>query len=148
MFFKRRGVLAPGGLAGLRAGHESLRRWRLDAPTPMERTRILDPAPDRRQVALTLARARELFPGLAQSPVTATWAGYIDSTPDGVPAIGPTRISGLVLAAGFSGHGFGIGPGAGHLVADLITGAAPIVDPRAYDPARLEGSVWGKVAEF
>ena len=43
-------------------------------------------------------------------------------------------LSGLILAAGFSGHGFGIGPGSGHLIADIITGSEPIVDPRL--PAR------------
>jgi len=148
MFFKRRKSLAPGGLQGLRSGHETLRRWRLDAPTPMERMRILDPRPDHGQIAETLRRARALFPALADVPVTAAWAGYIDSTPDGVPAIGETHIPGFILAAGFSGHGFGIGPGAGHLIADLVTGAAPILDPRPYHPSRFERSSWGKVAEF
>ena len=148
MFFKRRKSLAPGGLEGLRGGHESLRRWTLDRETPMERMRILDPRPDMGQINLTLERARALFPELADVPMTAAWAGYIDSTPDGVPAIGESRVPGLILAAGFSGHGFGIGPGAGHLVADLVTGAAPIVDPEPYRPARLDHSVWGKVADF
>ena len=59
-----------------------------------------------------------------------------------------TGLNGFILAAGFSGHGFGIGPGAGHLIADLVTGATPIVDPRPYHPDRLNASVWGKVAEF
>jgi glycine/D-amino acid oxidase-like deaminating enzyme len=109
MFFKRRKALAPGGLEGLLSGHETLRRWALDRPTPMEARRILDPKVDRRQIAETIARARSLFPDLAQVPVTATWAGYIDSTPDGVPAIGETdELPGLFLAAGFSGHGRGI----------------------------------------
>ncbi|MDQ7774707.1 MAG: FAD-binding oxidoreductase [Paracoccus aminovorans] len=148
MFFKRRGALAPGGLQGWRSGHETLRRWASDRETPMERMRILDPRPDQGQIARTLARARALFPELARVPVTAAWAGYIDSTPDGVPAIGETGLPGLMLAAGFSGHGFGIGPGAGHLVADLITGDRPIVDPAPYRPARLERSAWGKVADF
>ncbi|OHC42994.1 MAG: D-amino-acid oxidase [Rhodobacteraceae bacterium GWE1_64_9] len=148
MFFKRRKSLAPGGLEGLRAGHETLRRWRLDAPTPMERNRILDPRPDQSQITETLRRARALFPALADVPVTAAWAGYIDSTPDGVPAIGETHIPGFILAAGFSGHGFGIGPGAGHLIADLVTGDAPILDPKPYHPSRFEQSSWGKVADF
>jgi glycine/D-amino acid oxidase-like deaminating enzyme len=57
-------------------------------------------------------------------------------------------LPGLILAAGFSGHGFGIGPGAGHLVADLITGARPVVDPTPYRADRFAGSAWGKVADF
>ena len=147
MFLRRWRSLRPGGLQALRSGHETLRRWRLDAPTPMEAMRVLDPTPDAAQIRTTHERAVALLPGLAGIPIQARWAGYIDSTPDGVPAIGGV-LPGLVLAAGFSGHGFGIGPGAGHLIADLVTGAPPIVDPAAYAPERLAGGVWGKVAEF
>ena len=149
MFLRRWRSLAVGGLDGWKAGHETLRRWKLDAPTPMEANRILDPRPDPRQIAETHARAQRLLPALKSIPVAARWAGYIDSTPDGVPAIGElTGLPGFVLAAGFSGHGFGIGPGAGHMIADLVTGAKPIVDPAPYRPERLEGSAFGKVAEF
>ena len=54
----------------------------------------------------------------------------------------------MILAAGFSGHGFGIGPGAGHLIADMVTGAPPLLDPAPYTPARLDRSAWGKVSDF
>jgi glycine/D-amino acid oxidase-like deaminating enzyme len=57
-------------------------------------------------------------------------------------------VPGFILAAGFSGHGFGIGPGAGHLIADLVTGHAPIFDPVPFNPARFSKSAWGKVADF
>ena len=148
MFARRWRVLAPGGVQAWRAGHESRGRWPLDRPTPMERTRILDPRPDPGMIRETLARARELVPALARVPVTAEWAGYIDSTPDGVPAIGEIAVPGLILAAGFSGHGFGIGPGAGHMIADLVTDARPILDPAPYNPARLGRNAWGKVSDF
>ena len=149
MFLKRWRSLAPGGLQGARSGHETLQRWRLDGPTPMERMRILDPVPDRATIRLTHARALELLPALRQTRISAAWAGYIDSTPDGVPAIGEIHtVPGFFLAAGFSGHGFGIGPGAGYLVADLVTGSEPIVDPKSYDPRRFDASAWGKVADF
>ncbi len=149
MFFKRRNALAPGGLEGWLSGHETLRRWALDRPTPMEKVRILDPRVDDRQTEWTLARARALYPGINGVPVAARWAGYIDSTPDGVPAIGETaEVPGLILAAGFSGHGFGIGPGAGRLIADLVTGDAPLLDPKPYHPSRFNRSAWGKVADF
>ncbi|RCW19911.1 glycine/D-amino acid oxidase-like deaminating enzyme [Ciceribacter lividus] len=149
MFLRRWKSLAPGGLEGIRSGHESLARWHLDRPTPMEKMRILDPAFDEGTIRLTHKRAVELLPALEGRAVTAAWAGYIDSTPDGVPAIGEvTGLPGFVLAAGFSGHGFGIGPGAGHLIADIVTGDEPIVDPRPYHPDRFGKSSWGKVAEF
>jgi len=149
MFLRRWRSLAPGGAEGWRSGHETLARWRLDAPTPMERMRILDPTPDRSTIELTHRRACALLPSLAKTSITAAWAGYIDSTPDGVPGIGEiASVPGFILAAGFSGHGFGIGPGAGHLIADIITGAEPLVDPRPYHPNRFKTAAWGKVADF
>jgi glycine/D-amino acid oxidase-like deaminating enzyme len=149
MFAKRWRKIAPGGLEGVRSGHESLVRWSLDAPTPMERMRILDPRVDQGAVRLTHRRAIELVPALADRAITAAWAGYVDTTPDGVPGVGESStIPGFVLAAGFSGHGFGIGPGAGHLIADIVSGATPIVDPKPLHPDRLARSAWGKVADF
>lgn len=148
MFARRWRVLAPGGLQAWRAGHETRAHWALDRPTPMERTRILDPKPDAAMIRKILARARALVPGLARAPVVAQWAGYINSTPDGVPAIGETAVPGLILAAGFSGHGFGIGPGAGHMIADIVSGARPLLDPAPYAPARLDRAAWGAVSDF
>ncbi|MFL9891777.1 NAD(P)/FAD-dependent oxidoreductase [Paraburkholderia sp. RL17-381-BIF-C] len=149
MFARRWRSLLPGGLEGIRGGHETLKRWRLDAPTPMERVRILDPKPDLPTIEETHRRAVELLPELGQAEITHAWAGFVDSTPDGVPGVGEMPgTPGLILAAGFSGHGFGIGPGAGHLIADLATGAEPIVDPTPYRPSRFSDSAWGKVADF
>lgn len=149
MFSKRKKSLKLGNGTGWQAGHETLGKWRLDAPTPMERNRILDPRPDMNDIDETLRRARTLIPALDKVGIAHAWAGYIDSTPDGVPAMGETSaLPGLILAAGFSGHGFGIGPGAGHLLADIVTGDTPIVDPRPYHPDRLKKSVRGKVADF
>ncbi|TIM88988.1 FAD-binding oxidoreductase [Mesorhizobium sp.] len=149
MFARRWRSLAPGAFEGWRQGHESLRKWVLDDVTPMERNRILDPKPDMRQIRLTYRRACELMPELKRVAISDAWAGYIDSTPDGIPAVGEIEgIPGFILAAGFSGHGFGIGPGAGHMIADIITGSEPIVDPRPYRPERLKTVAWGKVAEF
>ncbi len=112
------------------------RRWALDQATPFEAVRVLDPEP----VPGILAEARRNlardFPGFAAMRVAESWAGLIDSTPDAVPVISPVApLPGLVLASGFSGHGFGIGPGAGRLAAELATGAAPVVDPA---PFRLD----------
>ncbi len=54
-------------------------------------------------------------------------------------------LPGFFLAAGFSGHGFGIGPGAGRLAADLVAGDPPIVDPAPFRHSRLvDGSRLGR----
>lgn len=73
MFQRRWRNLAPGGLEGWRAGHESLKRWRLDQPTPMERMRILDPSADTSAVALTYKRAVELVPAFQGASIKAAW---------------------------------------------------------------------------
>lgn len=149
MFAKRWRVLRPGGPQAWRAGFETRKLWAFDRETPMELSRTLDPRPSRALVDLTLKRARNLLPALKDLPVQGHWAGYIDSTPDGVPVIdAEIGTPGLVLAAGLSGHGFGIGPGVGHLVADMVLGRSPITETGQYRLARFGKGQWGKVADF
>jgi glycine/D-amino acid oxidase-like deaminating enzyme len=70
--------------------------------------------------------------------VAETWAGAIDATPDAVPVISAVDgVPGFYLTTGFSGHGFGIGPGAGKLMADIVTGARPCVDPAPFRFSRF-----------
>jgi glycine/D-amino acid oxidase-like deaminating enzyme len=109
------------------------RRWSLDAVTPFERVRVLDPEPSRRILDEALEILPAAFPVFKDAPILERWAGLVDVTPDAVPVIGPVAaLPGLFLATGFSGHGFGIGPGAGRLVAEMVTGAKPAVDPAPY----------------
>jgi glycine/D-amino acid oxidase-like deaminating enzyme len=52
------------------------------------------------------------------------WAGLNEASLDSLPLLGPDpRVPGLFIAAGFSGHGFGIAPAVGRLMADLIATA-------------------------
>lgn len=61
------------------------------------------------------------FPGFPNPAVTHTYAGVYDVPPDWNPVIAPVGgLSGLILCAGFAGHGFKISPAVGDLVADLI----------------------------
>jgi len=128
----------------LRLGRAFLDAWRtptdwpLDAPSPFEATRVLDPDPDPDLLDLALANLRERFPALAEVPVEQSWGGMIDATPDAVPVISAVdALPGFFLATGFSGHGFGIGPAAGRLAADLIAGAPPVVDPHSFRYSRM-----------
>ena len=91
--------------------------------------------------------ALELLPALKHSQVTSSWASDIDSTLDGVPVIGKlAALPGLIVAAGFSGHG--LGSGGGHFIADLVTAAPPIFDAKPYAPERFARPGSGKVADF
>jgi len=101
--------------------------------TAYERHRTLDPEPATARLEQVRRKMEEVFPMLKGVPVLQSWAGFIDATPDAVPVISPVRsLPGLVIATGFSGHGFGIGPAAGQLAANLATGDSPIVDPAPF----------------
>lgn len=110
----------------------------LDKMSPYEKTRVLDPKPDVRFLRRTMTELKKRFPSFKDTRIVQAWAGFIDVTPDVVPVISEVDgFSGLIVATGFSGHGFGIGPGAGWLVADLVTGATPFVDPRHFRLSRF-----------
>ena len=114
------------------------RRWPLDRPSPFEKTRVLDPAPNRALNQEAWRAMVRLYPQFAAVPIVQQWAGYIDVTPDVVPYISAVgAVPGLTVATGFSGHGFGIGPGAGRLAADLATGQSPSVDPAPFRISRF-----------
>jgi glycine/D-amino acid oxidase-like deaminating enzyme len=112
------------------------RRWALDTVTPFEEVRTLDPEPDHAQLDEVTRILPAAFPAFEGFKTAHRWAGLIDVTPDAVPVISTVEgVPGLVVATGFSGHGFGVGPGGGKLAGDLVTGATPLVDPR---PFRLD----------
>ncbi|MCF2904966.1 FAD-binding oxidoreductase [Octadecabacter sp. CECT 8868] len=99
------------------------RRWRFDKPSPFEAMRILNPAPHKGTVAKLANLFAQTFPELGAVGVETTWAGMIDTLPDAVPVVDHVdSIPGLTVATGMSGHGFGIGPGFGRVIADLVTG--------------------------
>jgi len=88
-------------------------------------------------IAGSWAHAVGILPALAQCRIAQAWAGIEAQTPDGLPLIGRwPALEGLVLACGFSNHGFQLSPAVGPLVADLVLGTAPDW-ARALDPARL-----------
>lgn len=105
-------------------------RWAADQFSPMEGARVLDPVPDAALLDDTLAHAQDYFPQLRDVASAERWAGIIDVSPDEVPLIGPVAgADGMILASGLSGHGFGLGPGAGMLAAQMATGRDPVADP-------------------
>jgi len=99
------------------------RKWDADRETPFERMRVLNPPPEARALRAIDRGFRGLFPQFEAVPLRASWAGMIDAMPDVVPVVDhAAAIPGLVIATGMSGHGFGIGPGMGRILSDLIQG--------------------------
>jgi glycine/D-amino acid oxidase-like deaminating enzyme len=121
-------ALAPGVDRRVRA---FTARWRTEPPPNPARVR----------------RSREafvrLFPEHAGLQIEAAWARYIDATPDAVPVLGEVASPrGLVLATGFSGHGFGLGPIAGRLAAELVAEGKPSFDLHGFRLSRFaEGAI-------
>jgi len=79
-------------------------------------------------IDVTVDRVGTRFPAFTNAAITGSYAGCYDVTPDWNPVISPAGVDGLIVAAGFSGHGFKIAPAVGRLVADLVT------DGRSADP--------------
>ena len=77
-----------------------------------------------------LPTAVRTFPPLADAAIARRWVGLYEMTPDRHPILGRAPgLPGLVLANGFSGHGFQHAPIVGKLLAELIVdGGARTVD--------------------
>lgn len=116
-------VLRPGGLL---SRLNSTPNWRGDEVSPFERERVLNPDPSPRAIATIKKQLAAQLSPLADTHIEQVWAGMIDATPDIVPVIDAVApLPGYYIAAGFCGHGFGIGPGAGRVMADMILGKPP-----------------------
>ena len=119
-------VAAPKGYPG---AWGAKRRWGADEASPFEAMRIVNPDPSPVVVERVRQRLGQRFPDLAGVKVAEAWAGMIDVTPDAVPYVGEDhRLAGLFYATGLSGHGFGIGPAIGKLMAELVVGQTPAHD--------------------
>jgi glycine/D-amino acid oxidase-like deaminating enzyme len=112
-------------------------RWPLDAESPFERERVLNPKPEARVLGEMRAALERWLPELAGTPFVESWGGMIDASPDVLPIMSAVDgVGDFYVATGFSGHGFGIGPGAGKLIAGMVSGNA--------DPAALAGFRLGR----
>ncbi|MBT8096196.1 MAG: FAD-binding oxidoreductase [Woeseia sp.] len=120
-------------------------RWDLEKPAPFEKKRLLNPAPNAKVLDGIRKNLATAFPALKDVPIVESWAGMVETSPDVLPIIGGhADLPGFFVASGFSGHGFGIGPGAGKVIADMLTGAntgydlAPFRLQRFFDGSPIE----------
>lgn len=85
-----------------------------------------------------MARAAEILPLLRELNVLRAWAGTLDMTPDHMPVVGAVPgLAGYFVAAGFSGHGFCLGPAVGELLGRLVRADPPLIDMPALSPRRF-----------
>lgn len=82
--------------------------------------------------------ATEILPALADVPVVGHWAGLRPGAPSGVPYIGRLPgVSNLSINAGHYRNGLVLAPASARLIADILLGRTPDIDPQPYDPARI-----------
>jgi glycine/D-amino acid oxidase-like deaminating enzyme len=102
---------------------------------------------DRGVVAALAAGATRLFPRLAGIRLLRAYLGFRPATPDGLPIIGFDGADGKILhATGHEGSGIGLAEATGELVASLVAGDPPAVDPAPFSPARfaLSTGAWSR----
>ena len=105
------------------------RIWPLDKPSPFEENRVLNPEPSERVLKVIRRNLHTVFPQLDGLDIVESWAGMVETTPDVVPIMGEVGdVAGFHVATGLSGHGFGIGPGAGKALAAMLTNAESSID--------------------
>lgn len=72
------------------------------------------------EIVTLLQRASRIVPAIGEARIARVWGGLLDMTPDALPVIERVpEYDGLVVAAGFSGHGFCLGPVTGRILAEL-----------------------------
>jgi glycine/D-amino acid oxidase-like deaminating enzyme len=109
-------------LAGVLPGSAARRQ-------PLVWDRSLEPQPNPEKVRRSFTELQRMLPSLPPLGIAKRWAGYIDAAPDLVPVLGEVpQPRGFVLATGFSGHGFAMGPIAGRLVSELVLDGKPSLD--------------------
>jgi glycine/D-amino acid oxidase-like deaminating enzyme len=117
--------------------------WRPEAKQPWIHDRDpLIPANTAR-VQRAIANLRYQFPAAAAAQAVESWACHIDCIPDGIPVIGPMAgAEGLLIATGYCGHGFAMGPITGQLMAEQIADGKSWLDLHAFRFSRFaEGDV-------
>jgi D-hydroxyproline dehydrogenase subunit beta len=95
-----------------------------------------DPAVREDVTRAMLERAVRFVPALSELPVTRSWCGFRPWLPDGLPAVGPLE-PGIWTSTGHEGAGICSGPISGRLLASMICGEQPDLDPAPFDPRRF-----------
>lgn len=98
-----------------------------------------DGAVSPQQVAGMLGTVRDYLPGLGHATPAGAWTGFRPTTPDGVPFVGRTqRYQNLSIACGHGHIGMGLAPASGRLLAQLVAGERPDMDPAPFRVGRYE----------
>ena len=132
--------VASGGIAGRQQVDGRFRMTGATIPWGETRQTAGNVMPTWQQLQSTIEASIRLVPALARIRIAQVWAGLIDKTPDALPVIEATpEVEGLVIATGFSGHGFCLGPVTGEILADLAVEGATRHPIAPFARSRFDG---------
>jgi glycine/D-amino acid oxidase-like deaminating enzyme len=99
----------------------------------------VDRTPDSTDELILVSRFCQRFPSQEAAGLRRGYTGVYDCSPDTQPMLGPVPgLSGVHVAAGFSGHGFKLSPVTGQLVAEkIVDGHTTLVDIDLFTPGRF-----------
>jgi glycine/D-amino acid oxidase-like deaminating enzyme len=107
-----------------------------------------EPRVNESKVAHNAAAFRTLFPHVGSLGLDRSWAGRLDLTPDAIPIVDqPNAMPGLFVAAGFSGHGFALGPSVGKQMTEWILDGKPSLDLAAFRLSRFAEGAAGTASK-
>ena len=98
---------------------------------------LLGSEPGFDEAEIALERTSRALPRLGEARYARGWAGAFDITPDWMPILDESPLQGFFIAAGMSGHGFKLAPAVGEMMAALVTGSPPPVNPSPFRLARF-----------
>lgn len=115
------------------------KHWPRDKTSPFEQNRTLTSVPDTALASTLRTGIARTFPEFKDAKFVESWGAVIDATPDRTPIVAPAEaMPGVYICTGFSAHGLAMAPAAAKLVADLIAGRPPAVDPKRYSFERFK----------
>lgn len=98
-----------------------------------------DVQPPASLIAAIIGRANDVVPAIAHTKIARVWGGLLDMTPDALPVIELVpEFEGLIVAAGFSGHGFCLGPATGAIIRELATSGSSSLPIEPFSSTRFD----------
>ena len=98
--------------------------------------------PPAASIAQVISSVSLILPFVSQTPICRIWGGLLDLTPDALPVLDSVpNVDGLYVAAGFSGHGFGIAPAVGEMMGNKILGKKMSISLDAFSFNRFDNQL-------
>ncbi len=129
--------------------HQELRKFTVGYSDPLQQPGFNQAYDPSEWLPRMLERAKRAAPSLLDLGIQSGYAGLYAVTPDHNQVMGEyDAVNRFLYAAGFSGHGFQMGPAAGRILTELYLGETPFIDVSSLDAARFTDETTGRHETF